>query len=150
MRVAPIGTDPQDHWPLSGFRRPLEGTGRARANRFRTPRACAGLVNAVNWKRGRAGPDLALVAARLVDGGRGYGRRIDVRVVAAIAGTVGCELAVLIQKLASRATARGWLAGVIAGCASGCAEKLLPAGVRSSPDSATEALARARPGQEQR
>ena len=68
----------------------------------------------------------------------------------AIAGTVGCELAVLIQRLASRATARGWLAGVIAGCASGCADKLLRAGVRSSPDSATEALARARPGPEQR
>jgi hypothetical protein len=43
-----------------------------------------------------------------------------------------------------------WLAGVIAGCASGCAEKLLPAGVRSSLVSATEALARARPRQEQR
>jgi hypothetical protein len=34
-----------------------------------------------------AGPDLALVAARLVDGGRGYGRRIDIRADAAITGT---------------------------------------------------------------
>ena len=82
------------------------------------PRACAGLVNAVNWKRGRAGPDLALVAARPVDGGRTYGRRIDIR--------------------------------ADAGCASRGAEKLLPAGVRSSLVSATEALARARPRQEQR
>jgi hypothetical protein len=68
MRVAPIGTDPQDYRPLSGFHRRLEGTGRARANRSGA-RACAGLVNAVNWERGRPGPDLALVAARLVTAG---------------------------------------------------------------------------------
>jgi hypothetical protein len=34
MRVAPIGTDPQDQGPLSGFHRPLEGTRQAQAKRF--------------------------------------------------------------------------------------------------------------------
>jgi hypothetical protein len=77
---------------------------------IRRPRACAGLVNAVNWERGRPSPDLALVAARLVDDGRAYGRRIDVRADTTIAGTVGCELTVLIRKLASGTTARGWQA----------------------------------------
>jgi hypothetical protein len=82
------------------------------------PRACAGLVNAVNWKRGRPARTL--------------------------------RLSPLVSLTAGEVMAGESMSGRMSAALCGCAEKLLPAGVRSSLVSASEALARARPRQEQR